>query len=89
MSADDALSVRIARIDTLRSRLGLLALVCALAAVAMAAMGLAAAGGTRLIAFGLLGVGGVCVVARLRLAWMRVSLARERAQRTASAGDTP
>ena len=69
-------AARIARIDALRSRLGLLAVACALVAVSMAALGLAAEGPLRILAFVILGVGGLCVVARLRLAWQRVQLAR-------------
>ena len=85
MSGDDvALQSRIAAIDSTRNRLGLIALVCALVAVAMAASGLAAAGPWRIVAFTVLGVGGLCVFARLRFAWQRVGLMRELAHRDAA-----
>lgn len=73
---DAALHARIARIDALRSRFGLAAVLCALGAVGLAALGHAAASPGRLVAFGLLAVGTALVVARLRLAWTRVALAR-------------
>ena len=81
MSADTDLQAEITRIDAQRSRLGLVAVVCALIAVTMAALGLAGAGATRFVAFALLGVGGLCIVARLRLAWRRVGHARELARK--------
>lgn len=73
---DASVEARIADIDRRRSRLGIVALVCALGAVGLAALGLAGAGVGRFAAFGLLAVGGLMIVLRLRLAWQRVQLAR-------------
>jgi xanthine/uracil/vitamin C permease (AzgA family) len=80
---------RIADIDRTRARLGIVALLCAVAAVGMAAMGLAAAAPGRPIAFGLLAVGGLMVVLRLRLAWQRVQLARMIASSPKTPEQTP
>lgn len=79
------LAARIARIDAQRSRLGLAAAVMAFSAVAMTALGLAASGPLRVVAFALLAAGALCIAARLRLAWTRVALARELVRRDAAA----
>ena len=80
---DAALHSRIAAIDSQRSRLGLIALVSALVAIALVASGIAVDGPWRIVAYALLVAGGLCVFARLRLAWQRVGLMRELAQRDA------
>ena len=76
MSASPDLAQRIARLNALRSRLGLAAVLCALAAVALAAMGMTAAGPWRTVAFALLAVGGGIVLLRLRLGWQSFKLAQ-------------
>ncbi len=88
-AAGDDVAVRIAQIDRQRARLGIVALLCALSAVGMAALGLAAAGAGRYLAFGLLAVGGLMIVMRLRLAWQRVQLARMIASTSKTPEQTP
>ncbi|MGL6291578.1 MAG: hypothetical protein ACRC2H_12870 [Silanimonas sp.] len=75
-STGDGVDARLAAIDRQRARLGIVALLCAVGAVGLAALGLAGAGAGRFAAFALLALGGLMIAIRLRLAWQRVQLAR-------------
>ncbi len=76
MSVGGDFDARMAAIDRQRARLGIVALLCAVGAVGLAALGLAGAGAGRFAAFALLVLGGLMIAIRLRLAWQRVQLAR-------------